>query len=204
MAYCAGRRTTSSCFCFFSFAFFISRCAHGPLFFCLLSSWDERTKKVMSMPVFCNWFRVFPLSAGTKAMAKPILLSVLLLFFSFSFLCFVFFSSIFLLYVFALVFSVFGSIFLGFLLPFIEIPQLPPLTSPAFAELLFATNEIVGERHDPWLDRIRCKFLACWIGMEKTNTVVPPATTTFRQQWTFSFWPLNVLNSTIEILISNN
>jgi len=91
MAYCAGRRTASSCFCFFSFAFFISRCAHDPLFFCLLSSWDERTKKVMSMLVFCNWFRVFPLSAGIKAMAKPILLSVLLLFFSFSFLCFVFF-----------------------------------------------------------------------------------------------------------------
>jgi len=80
--------TASSCFCFFSFAFFISRCAHGPLFFCLLSSWDERTKKVMSIPVFSDWFRVFPLSAGTKAMAKPILLSVLLLYFSFSFLCF--------------------------------------------------------------------------------------------------------------------
>ena len=80
--------TASSCFCFFSFAFFISRCAHGPLFFCLLSSWDERTKKVMSIPVFSDWFRVFPLSARTKAMAKPILLSVLLLYFSFSFLCF--------------------------------------------------------------------------------------------------------------------
>jgi hypothetical protein len=62
----------------------------------------------------------------------------------------------------------------------------------------------VGERRDPRLDRIRCRFSACWIGMEKMNTIVPPATATFRQQWTFSFWPLNVLNSTIGILISNN
>jgi len=84
----------------------------------------------------------------------------------------------------------FRSLILGFLLPFIEIPQSLPLTSPAFAGLLFSTNEIVGERRDPRLDRIRCRFSACWIGMEKTNTAVPPATATFRQQWTFSFWPL--------------
>jgi len=87
-------------------------------------------------------------------------------------------------------FCFFRSLILGFLLSFIEIPQPLPLTSPAFAGLLFSTNEIVGERRGPRLDRIRCRFSACWIGMEKTNTAVPPATATFRQQWTFSFWPL--------------
>jgi hypothetical protein len=38
----------------------------------------------------------------------------------------------------------------------------------------------VGERRDARLDRIRCRFSACWIGMEKMNTIVPPATATFR------------------------
>jgi len=58
-------------------------------------------------------------------------------------------------------FLFFLLLLLGFLLPFIEIPKLPPLTSPVFAGLLFATNEIMGERRDPRLDRIRCRFSAC-------------------------------------------
>jgi len=67
--------------------------------------------------------------------------------------------------------------------PFYRLPSWLPLTSPAFAGLLSSTNEIVGERRGPRLDRIRCRFSACWIGMEKTNTTVLPAVTTFRQQW---------------------
>jgi len=81
--------------------------------------------------------------------------------------------------------------------PFYRLPSWLPLTSPAFAGLLSSTNEIVGERRGPRLDRIRCRFSACWIGMEKTNTAVLPAATTFRQEWTFSFWPLNFGNSAI-------
>jgi len=64
--------------------------------------------------------------------------------------------------------------------PFYRLPSWLPLTSPAFARLLSSTNEIVGERRGPRLDWIRCRFSVCWIGMEKMNTAIPPATTTFR------------------------
>jgi hypothetical protein len=52
-------------------------------------------KKMMKRPACCEFVLIlgFSLSAGTKAMAKPILLSVLLLDFSFSFLCFSLFGS---------------------------------------------------------------------------------------------------------------
>jgi len=66
---------------------------------------------------------------------------------------------------------------------FYKLPSRLPLISPAFAGLLSSTNEIVGERRGPRLDRIHCRFSACWIGMEKTNMTVLPAAATFRQQW---------------------
>jgi hypothetical protein len=94
--------------------------------------------------------------------------------FFFSFLGWFFFSPFlpmyyFFLWVFALVLllfffllSGFWSFILGLLLPFIEIPQPLRLTSPAFAGLLFSTNEIIGERRGPRLDRIRCRFSSGW------------------------------------------
>ena len=91
-----------------------------------------------------------------------------------------------------------SSLCSGFSSPFYRLPSWLPLTSPAFAGLLSSTNEIVGERRGPLLDRIRCRFSACWIGMEKTNTAVPPATATFQaamdifiltpELWKFGNW----------------
>jgi len=82
--------------------------------------------------------------------------------------------------------------------PFYRLPSWLPITSPAFAWLLSSTNEIVGERRGPRLDRIRCRFSICWIGMEKMNTTVPPATAMFQaamnifiltlELWKFSNW----------------
>jgi len=45
--------------------------------------------------------------------------------------------------------------------------------------------------------------LPCWIGMKKMHDC-SPATVPFRQKWKYSLWPLNSLNLTIGILISNN
>jgi len=45
--------------------------------------------------------------------------------------------------------------------------------------------------------------LPCWIGMKKMHDC-SPATVPFWQKWKYSLWPLNSLNLTIGILISNN
>jgi len=184
--------TASSCFCFFSFAFFISHCAHGPLFFCLLSSWDERTKKVMGMPVFSDWFRVFPLSAGNKATEKPILLSVLLLYFSFSFLCFVF-CSVFLLSVFALIFfplffsSVFPFSVLGFLLLFIE--KLAPQPVLPLQDCYGIHERDRGQETWSMIGFVADFQVSGWIGMKKTTWLFHQQRRRFVRKWHFHFDP---------------
>ena len=94
----------------------------------------------------------------------------------------------------------FGSLFflvvLGFLPPFID-SLATSFNQSCLCRTVIFPDEIVGERRGPRLDRLRCRSSACWIGMEKTNTAVPPATATFRQQWILSFWPLNFGNSAI-------
>jgi len=66
---------------------------------------------MMKRPACCEFVLILglSLSTGTKAMAKPILLSMLLLYFSFSFLCFFsiwFVLSVFVPLCFLLLFSV--------------------------------------------------------------------------------------------------
>ena len=70
---------------------------------------------------------------------------------------------------------------LGFLPPFIDSPA-TSFNQSCLCRTVIFPDEIVGERRGPRLDRLRCRSSACWIGMEKTNTAVPPATATFRQQ----------------------
>ena len=162
--------------------------------FCLLWFWDEGQQTMVMLVVNNLWFSAFFFFLQGRRQWQGwfvtlLCLSLLLCVYIFLDLCFVF-SAFFSMFFSLFLGWFFESFILGFLLLFIEIPQPLPLTSPAFTGLLFSTNEIVSERRGPRLDRIRCRFSACWIGMEKTNTVVPPATATFRQQWTFSFWPL--------------
>jgi len=151
---------------------------------------DPWLSAFLSFYVYIFFWRKNLFLTGTKSRLMFLFFSVFSLLFLLCFLCSIFLwvnCSVFLgffcccrvLWV-AMFLRSSPPLFSGFLLPFIEIPKLPPLTSPAFAGLLFATNEIVGERRDARLDRIRCRFSACWIGMEKMNTIVPPATATFR------------------------
>jgi len=128
---------------------------------------------------------------------------------------------LFMLCFFSVVFSVFYLCFwvdfcvfvLYVLLPFIETQRIASNQSCLCRTVIFHERDY---RRETWstLDRTRCRFSAYWIGMEKTNTAVPPATvvfrqqgippamTTFQQQWTFSFWPLNFGNSAIGPLIN--
>jgi len=75
----AGTKTMAGLICDSPLPFSPSLCIY---FFCVYALF-------LFCDLLCFWV-LFLLSAGTKAMAKPILLSVLLLYFSFSFLCFVF------------------------------------------------------------------------------------------------------------------
>jgi len=135
-------------------------------------------------------------SAGTKTIARLILVSVLLLpFLSFSLWIYAFF---------ALSLLCFSSpLFPGSALLFIELESFN--NSPVFAGLLFKS------RTGSWAGDVVQDLLqiSCWIGFLRAElkgwwTVLPNGAVCVLGNGYFSLWSLNVLNSTIWILISNN
>jgi len=114
-----------------------------------------------------------------------------------------------LLWVFASVFALSFPVWFFFLLllcsvlPFIEPESLK--TSPVFAGLLFKS------RTGSWAGDVVHDLLqiSCWIGFLRAKrkgwwTVLPNGAVCVLGNGYFSLWSLNVLNSTIWILISNN
>jgi len=115
--------------------------------------------KMMKVAVFYgNWCFKFFFSAGMKAMAGPILVSV------FFFFCFVFLSF----------FPLFSLSLPLFCSPFYRDWAACPKTNPA--GLLFNPRTRSWARdvvHD-WIGFAADFQLPCWIGMKKTSTTVPP------------------------------
>ena len=71
---------------------------------------------------------------------------------------------------------------LGVLLPFINPADCPPSVLPLQDCYLPRTRSWARDVVLNWIESV-ADFPACWIGMEKTNTIVLPAAATFRQQW---------------------
>jgi len=119
--------------------------------------------------------------------------------FFFSFLGWFFFSPFlpmyyFFLWVFALVLLLFFFFALWFLVLYSRSasPFYRDSSATSFNQSCFCRTVIFHERDHRWetWSTIGSNPLQIFIGMEKTNMAVPPALATFRQQWTFSFWPL--------------